>query len=51
MTQFIISLDEMVDFVFFAIEHGEAGDILEQKALVCTIQTHVDAMCELFGGL
>ena len=50
MTRFIMSLDEAVDLVLFAFEHGESGDILVQKAPACTIQTQVEAVCGLFGG-
>ncbi len=50
MTRFIMSLDEAVDLVLFAFEHGQAGDILVQKAPACTIQTQAEAVCELFGG-
>ena len=50
MTRFIMSLDEAVDLVLFAFEHGQNGDILVQKAPACTIQTQVEAVCELFGG-
>lgn len=50
MTRFIMSLDEAVDLVLFAFEHGESGDILVQKAPACTIATQAKAVCELFGG-
>ena len=50
MTRFIMSLDEAVDLVLFAFEHGTNGDILVQKAPACTIQTQAEAVCELFGG-
>lgn len=50
MTRFIMSLDEAVDLVLFAFEHGQNGDILVQKAPACTIQTQAEAVCELFGG-
>lgn len=50
MTRFIMSLDEAVDLVLFAFEHGENGDILVQKAPACTIATQAEAVCELFGG-
>ena len=50
MTRFIMSLDEAVDLVLFAFEHGESGDILVQKAPACTIETQAKAVCELFGG-
>jgi len=48
MTRFIMSLEEAVDLVLFAFEHGENGDILVQKAPACTIQTQAEAVCELF---
>jgi UDP-glucose 4-epimerase len=50
MTRFIMSLDEAVDLVLFAFEHGESGDIFVQKAPACTIRTQAEAVCELFGG-
>ena len=50
MTRFIMSLDEAVDLVLFAFEHGENGDLLIQKAPACDIQTQAEAVCELFGG-
>ena len=50
MTRFIMSLDEAVDLVLFAFEHGKSGDILVQKAPACTIETQAKAVCELFGG-
>ncbi len=50
MTRFIMSLDEAVDLVLFAFEHGQNGDILVQKAPACTIQIQAEAVCELFSG-
>ena len=50
MTRFIMSLEEAVDLVLFAFEHGENGDLLIRKAPACTIQTQAEAICELFGG-
>ena len=50
MTRFIMSLDEAVDLVLFAFEHGASGDILVQKAPACTIQTQAEAVCEVFGS-
>lgn len=50
MTRFIMSLDEAVNLVLFAFEHGENGDILVQKAPACTIQTQAEAVCELFNA-
>ena len=50
MTRFIMSLEEAVDLVLVAFEHGQNGDILVQKAPACTIRTQAEAVCELFGG-
>ncbi len=48
MTRFIMSLEEAVDLVLFAFEHGQNGDILVQKAPACTIQTQAEVVRELF---
>lgn len=50
MTRFIMSLDEAVDLVLFAFEHGTSGDILVQKAPACTIETQAKAVIELFDS-
>ena len=47
MTRFIMSLEEAVDLVLFAFEHGESGDILVQKAPACTIRTQAEAVLQL----
>ena len=49
MTRFIMSLEEAVDLVLFAFEHGESGDILVQKAPACTIETLAKAVTGLFN--
>ena len=49
MTRFIMSLDEAVDLVAFAFEHGQSGDILVQKAAATTVDVLARAMMELFG--
>ena len=50
MPRFIMSLDEAVDLVLFAFEHGVSGDILVQKAPACTIDVLAQAVKELFGS-
>ena len=50
MTRFIMALEEAVDLVLFAFEHGVSGDILVQKAPACTIETLAQAVKELFGS-
>lgn len=37
MTRFLMNLDEAVDLVMFAFEHGEPGDLFVQKADASTI--------------
>jgi len=49
MTRFIMSLEEAVDLVLFAFEHGVSGDILVQKAPACTIGTLARAVTGLFA--
>ncbi len=49
MTRFIMSLDEAVDLVLFAFEHGVNGDILVQKAPACTIETLAKAVAAIFN--
>ena len=49
MTRFIMSLEEAVDLVLFAFEHGESGDILVQKAPACTIEVLARAVTGLFA--
>ena len=48
MTRFVMSLEEAVDLVLFAFEHGQSGDILVQKAPACTIETLAKATKALF---
>ena len=48
MTRFVMSLEEAVDLVLFAFEHGHSGDILVQKAPACTIETLAKAVTEIF---
>lgn len=51
MTRFIMTLDEAVDLVLFAFEHGHNGDILVQKAAATTIGVLAQALTELFNCL
>lgn len=48
MTRFVMTLEEAVDLVMFAFEHGNSGDILVQKAPACTIGVLAQAVKELF---
>jgi len=47
MTRFMMTLDNAVDLVLYAFEHGKAGDIYVQKAPAATIGTLVKALIEI----
>jgi UDP-glucose 4-epimerase len=49
MTRFMMSIDDAVDLVLFAYQHGEPGDIFVQKAPAATIETLALAVQQLFG--
>jgi UDP-N-acetylglucosamine 4,6-dehydratase/5-epimerase len=48
MTRFMMSIDDAVDLVLFAFEHGRPGDIFVQKAPAATIETLATAIKRLF---
>lgn len=50
MTRFLMSLDEAVDLVLYAFQHGDAGDILVQKSPASTIGDLAQALKELFAS-
>lgn len=49
MTRFMMTLEDAVDLVLYAFEHGSNGDIFVQKAPAATIETLAKALLELFG--
>jgi UDP-N-acetylglucosamine 4,6-dehydratase/5-epimerase len=48
MTRFLMSLEESVDLVEYAFEHGRQGDIFVQKAPAATLQTLAEALKAIF---
>ena len=48
MTRFLMSLEDSVDLVLHAFEHGRQGDIFVQKAPASTIEVLAIALKELF---
>jgi len=48
MTRFMMSLDDAVDLVLYAFQHGKPGDLFVQKAPAATIGTLVEAMKQVF---
>ena len=49
MTRFMMTLDDAVDLVLYAFEHGEQGDLFVQKAPASTIDNLAKAICDLKG--
>lgn len=49
MTRFLMSLEDSVDLVLHAFEHGRQGDIFVQKAPASTIADLAQAIQELFN--
>lgn len=47
MTRFMMTLDDAVDLVLYAFEHGEQGDLFVQKAPAATIEVLAKAVIEL----
>lgn len=48
MTRFLMSLEDSVDLVIFAYQHGRQGDIFVQKAPACTVADLAEALRRIF---
>ncbi|MDO9050002.1 MAG: nucleoside-diphosphate sugar epimerase/dehydratase [Methylotenera sp.] len=49
MTRFLMSLEDSVDLVLYAYEHGQQGDIFVQKAPASTVADLAQAVKEVFA--
>jgi len=49
MTRFMMTLDDAVDLVLFAFQHGRQGEIFVQKAPAATIETLARSLVHLLG--
>ncbi|MBS3898424.1 MAG: polysaccharide biosynthesis protein [Dethiobacter sp.] len=49
MTRFMMTLDDAVDLVLYAFEHGQPGEIFVQKAPAATIEVLAKALTGLLG--
>lgn len=49
MTRFMMTLEDAVDLVLYAFEHGHPGDIFVQKAPAATIKTLAHALTSLLN--
>jgi UDP-glucose 4-epimerase len=50
MTRFLMTLEDSVDLVLYAFQHGQQGDIFVQKAPASTVADLAAALKEIFGG-
>lgn len=48
MTRFMMTLDDAVDLVLYAFEHGQNGDLFVQKAPAATLEVLAQALRELY---
>jgi len=48
MTRFMMTLEDAVDLVIYAFEHGKQGDLFVQKSPAATINTLAQALIELY---
>jgi UDP-N-acetylglucosamine 4,6-dehydratase len=48
MTRFMMSINDAVDLVLYAFQHGQPGDLFVQKAPAATIETLAQAMLAVF---
>ena len=51
MTRFMMTLDDAVDLVVYAFEHGENGDLFVQKAPAATLEVLAQALKEVYGRI
>ena len=49
MTRFMMTLDDAVDLVLYAFQHGQPGEIFVQKAPAATIEVLASALTALVG--
>jgi UDP-N-acetylglucosamine 4,6-dehydratase len=49
MTRFMMTLDDAVELVLYAFEHGNNGDIFVQKAPAATVSVLTQAILQLMG--
>lgn len=50
MTRFMMTLEDAVDLVLYAFEHGQQGDLFVQKSPAATIEVLAKALIELYDS-
>lgn len=48
MTRFMMTLDDAVDLVIYAFQHGKNGDLFVQKSPAATLDVLAEALKELY---
>ena len=51
MTRFMMTLDDAVDLVIYAFEHGHNGDLFVQKAPAATLATLAEALKQVYSRI
>ncbi len=51
MTRFMMTLDDAVDLVIYAFEHGQNGDLFVQKAPAVTLDVLAKALMEIYAQI
>ena len=51
MTRYMMALDDAVDLVIYAFEHGHNGDLFVQKAPACTLEVLAQALKETYAEI
>ena len=51
MTRFMMTLDDAVDLVVYAFQHGHNGDLFVQKAPAATLETLAEALKETYARI
>ncbi|QOJ30206.1 MAG: polysaccharide biosynthesis protein [Ignavibacteriales bacterium] len=50
MTRYMMTLEDAVDLVLFAFEHGNSGDLFVQKSPAATVKIVADALLEMYNA-
>lgn len=51
MTRYMMTLDDAVDLVIYAFQHGHNGDLFVQKAPAATLEVLAEALKETYAGI
>ncbi len=51
MTRFMMTLDDAVDLVIYAFEHGNNGDLFVQKAPAATLEVLAEALKQVYSSI